>query len=124
MDSVVKGENPNHRGKSATWRDIGSDIFVDKSLIESEDIIEFPSLYEFTHDRDTRGSNDGHISIKAELNEPIIFDAEKYLRDIGADAIDLTIANSRVFHHSLVRRILRIFDDEFLGGHGKRVFSR
>lgn len=117
MDGVMKGENPDHRSKSATWGDIGSDIFMDKSLIESEDIIEFPSLYELARDRDTRRCHDRHVSIEAEFNEFIIFDSEKYLCNISTDTIDLPIANGRIFHHPLVRRILRIFDDEFLGVH-------
>ena len=91
---------------------------MDEGFIELEYIIEFPPFEDLTRDRHTGSGDDRHISVEGELRQCFAIESEKNLYDIRADTIRLSIANIRIIHNTLIRGILRVFDDEILRRHG------
>lgn len=86
-------------------------------LIECEDFIDRDPDDRLAEDRCTSSRHDRHISIKRKLFYDVIFDDKKHFTHISTEAIQFFILNGRIFEDSLIRRTLRILDENILSRH-------
>ena len=113
MNGVFDGEKPNKRSEAPSRRNIISNIFMNKFLVERKDFINIMFQKQFSRDCHARRCGNRHISVKRKFSQNIIFNSQKNLHNIATNAIHFTISKRRIFHNIFVRHITRICHNKF-----------